>query len=242
MAYTIVTPYFREPPELLRRCLASVRAQTVAADHIVVADGAPQDWIDEEGVRHIRLDRTYADFGDTPRAVGALLAVSAGSKGIGFLDADNWLEPDHIATCLETAGRAPGADYVIARRALRRPDGSRLPVDDEPSEVHVDTNCFFLLPGSFHLAPHFGLIPRELAVVCDRVFYDTLRRRGMRSAENEATTVNYHCLWSAIYESIGETPPPGAKPNPPWDEINAWVAGRSPDEQAAVERLCGSRP
>jgi tetratricopeptide (TPR) repeat protein len=37
--YAIVTPYFRETRDKLERCFGSVRRQTVAVDHIVVADG-----------------------------------------------------------------------------------------------------------------------------------------------------------------------------------------------------------
>ncbi|WP_063131677.1 hypothetical protein [Nocardia fusca] len=71
------------------------------------------------------------------------------------------------------------------------------------------------------------------------MFYDMLRQRGLRSAETATVTVNYRCLWSVIYQSMGETPPPGAKPNPPWAEINAWPAGLSPAEHTAVRKLCG---
>lgn len=243
--YAIVTPYFAESQALLRRCIDSVKAQTVAVDHILVADGAPQDWIDAENVRHIRLDRPHGDYGNTPRAIGAMLAASAECAGIGFLDADNWLEPEHVATCVETALRATSqgrVDYVIARRSLRRPDGSQLPCGDEPIEKHVDTNCFFLLPGSYHILPYFGLMPRALSAIADRVFYDALRQRGLSAAVNTAVTVNYQCLWAAVYESLGETPPPGAKPKPPWGDISAWLATKSRDEQRAIRKICGIQP
>ena len=46
---------------------------------------------------------------------------------------------------------------------------------DEPISLHVDTNCLYLLPGSFHLIPHFAMIPYPLAAVGDRIFYAVLR-------------------------------------------------------------------
>jgi len=49
--FAIVTPYYREEKWLLERCIRSAREQTLRADHILVADGFPQDWIDGEGVR-----------------------------------------------------------------------------------------------------------------------------------------------------------------------------------------------
>jgi hypothetical protein len=37
--YIVVTPYDKEEKPLLERCIASVRAQAVAAEHLLVADG-----------------------------------------------------------------------------------------------------------------------------------------------------------------------------------------------------------
>ena len=153
--YAIVTPYYKEERPLIERCMASVRSQTVPTDHFLVADGFPQEWIDTAGVRHFKLDRSHGDYGNTPRGVGALLAIAAQYSGIAFLDADNWLEPDHVETCLAAASGTPApCDYVIAQRSFRRPDESIMPVADE--ELHVDTNCFFFLPGAFSVDPPLG--------------------------------------------------------------------------------------
>jgi glycosyltransferase involved in cell wall biosynthesis len=122
--YAIVTPYYKEEKWLLERCIRSVHAQTVKVEHFMIADGHPQDWLDREPMRHLRLDREHRDFGNTPRTIGALLAVSEGYDGIGFLDADNWFENDHVAGCIAAAARSETCDYVIARRNLCRPDGS----------------------------------------------------------------------------------------------------------------------
>ena len=40
--YAFVTPYYKEARDCLERCVASVRRQTVRADHILVADGFPR--------------------------------------------------------------------------------------------------------------------------------------------------------------------------------------------------------
>jgi hypothetical protein len=41
--YVFVTPYYKETRTCLERCIASVKQQTMRADHILVADGFPQD-------------------------------------------------------------------------------------------------------------------------------------------------------------------------------------------------------
>ena len=49
--------------------MASVRRQTVPTEHLLVADGHPQDWLESESVRHLRLDRSHGDFGNTPQEI-----------------------------------------------------------------------------------------------------------------------------------------------------------------------------
>lgn len=242
MRCVIITPYYREPREWLQRCLDSVRNQTIATDHILVADGHAQDWIDGTGVRHLRLDRPHADCGNTPRAIGAMVGVAEHYDGIGFLDADNWLEPDHIESCLDTlrAAADPGdIDYVIARRHLRRPDGTIMPIQTRPVEELVDTNCFFFLAGAHYLLPYYGIMPKPLAPVGDRAFYNTLRSRGLKPAVNAKVTVNYLCTYQSFYLALGETPPPFAKPNVDVLAINAWMETLGPKERLRVQRLMG---
>lgn len=41
MKIAVVTPYHGEPEEWLRQCHDSVRGQTMACQHIMVADGRP---------------------------------------------------------------------------------------------------------------------------------------------------------------------------------------------------------
>jgi glycosyltransferase involved in cell wall biosynthesis len=236
--HAVVTPYHRETREVLERCIQSVRDQTVAADHVMVSDGFPQDWVDGAGVRHIRLDRSYADYGDTPRGIGAILAAQEGYETIGFLDADCWLEPDHVEYCLELAAQAgPDAcDYVVAFRNERRPDGSLMEVNQPPPHRHVDTNCFFFLRSGFHVLPVWASIPQEVSAVGDRLFYNAVRANNLRPQIAKRKTVNYTCLWESIYLAIGEDPPAGAKPNPDHQAIEAWIKERSAGELTAINR------
>lgn len=88
----VVTPYFKESPATLQRCLTSVRAQTYPqVVHYMVADGFPQNALLTQwpGVRHIQLPNGHANFGCTPRGVGAQCALADGFDVVCFLDADN---------------------------------------------------------------------------------------------------------------------------------------------------------
>jgi glycosyltransferase involved in cell wall biosynthesis len=237
--FAIVTPYYREDRELLDRCLESVGRQTVPTDHFVVADGFPQDWLDTRPVRHFKLDRSHADYGNTPRGVVALLAAAEGYDGIGLLDADNWLHADHIEHCLEVAAEVPHdlCDIVFAQRNYMRPDGTKIDLPGEPFEWDIDTNCFFFLPGSYHTLFVWALMPKQVAPLCDKFFFNAIRRYDLVYAATRRQTVNYHCLWEDVYRSAGEAPPPGAKPLIPREVMGDWMQTSSRRDIEIVGRL-----
>ena len=241
--YAIVTPYFIEKPALLRRCIDSVKNQSVNTDHFVVADGCPKVWVDEKEVRHIKLDRPHGDYGNTPRGVGAVIAIAEEYDGIGFLDADNWLESIHVEACLDAAAKIPGGvaqcDYVIAQRMFRRPDETLMPIEEEYG--HVDTSCFFFLRGSFGVLPHWASMPKTLSAYGDRIFYQMLRQHDFQAAVVEKPTVNYLCLWESLYRRLRENPPKEAKPDIDQGKVDAWLNGLNDREFEIVNRLCGVR-
>lgn len=241
MKVAVVTPYFEEPAETLERCLASVRRQDHAATHILVADGHPRESLRSAGVRHVSLDRSHADAGNTARGLGALLAVAEGFEAIAFLDADNWFDEQHVSTCLEAARAATEPpDFVVARRRLCRPDGSPLPAasEDERGE-HVDTNCFFLLRPSFHVVARWATIPKALAPVGDRVFLKMLIAENLRASRCGSTTVNYTCTYRSPYLAANEDPPASAKPDPDPAQFVSWWRSLDAHERALANRLVG---
>jgi hypothetical protein len=242
----VITAYYKEERFFIERAIRSVARQTARVegtaivDHMLVADGFAQDWIDGEAVRHVRLDRGHGDYGNTPRGVGTLLGIVELYDAICYCDADNWYEPDHVATCLATAAAGgETTDYVIARRTMRRPDETIIPIQDEPIETHVDTNCFFFLTGSFPYLHRFAEIPREMSIIGDRIFFGSLKKAGLRVAVTQKPTVAYHCLWDPVYRAVGETPPPGSKPAADISVVDRWLASCSDRELLIASRLTG---
>ena len=238
--FAIVTPYAREPREVLERCVESVRTQTISADHFFVSDGFPQDWLDQAGVKHIRLGHAHHDFGNTPRGIGALLAVSQGYDAIGFLDADNWYDREHVCACCDVAHSAAPADVVIAKRRMLLGDGTPLAFPEEPG--HVDTNCFWFLSGAFHLLHYWANMPPPFAPFGDRVFNRMIHARRLTVRHAQATTVNYVSGWAGHYRAVGKTPPPSAKPNIDVGPAVEWICGLDPRQQRLVANRCGVHP
>jgi glycosyltransferase involved in cell wall biosynthesis len=240
MRVAVITPYFKEPRAWIERCIASVKAQSWACDHVLVADGHPQAWIDDAGVRHLKLDRSHGDYGNTPRSIGGQLAIAEQYDAIAFLDADNWYEPQHIQVCIEKAART-GADVVTSDRRFMREDGTELPYryGEDVSGAHVDSNCYLLTFGAFHTIPRWLMMPRPMAIWGDRFYLSSLREEGLTEARTGEPTVNYLCTWADVYRVVGETPPPFAKQGLPTERLLAWVKRLQPADLAHVQRLSG---
>jgi hypothetical protein len=218
MRIAVVTPYFQESAEVLRRCLNSVQSQSVPVDHVLVADGHPQYWVEEQPrVSHIVLRKGAADFGDTPRSVGFVVAMRREYDLIQFLDADNILSTNHFDLVLRHFHGRPAAEYpdlVVAKRQLLRPDGSLLSVSIKEDDAlkHIDTSCYILYRTAFSLGLKWALIPQQLGFMDDRVFFALMTKAKLRKiVVNETRTVGYTCWWNDIYEEAGEEPPPGCK-------------------------------
>jgi hypothetical protein len=128
-------------------------------------------------------------------------------------------------------------DYVIAQRTFRRPDESIMQIGEE--KLHVDTNCFFLLPGAFCAIPHWAMMPSRMATGGDRVFLSALASREFVAARASKPTVNYLTLYEAHYRALGEAPPPGAKPNVRSGALMAWLQSLPPRESEIAGRLMG---
>lgn len=241
MRVATITPYHSEPRPWLERCIQSVQKQTHAATHFMVSDGLPQDWIDDvDGIRHVRLGASHRDYGNTPRAIGGLLAARESFDAVCFLDADNWYEPEHVQSCVETAMQT-GADYVVAQRRLAREDGSILPIEfqEDKDGSHVDTNCFFLQFGAFHTLPRWILAPRAMASLFDRFYLKSLRSEGLKEAATRKHTVMYLCTWSDVYRRLGETPPAFAKEGISSEPFLNWRKQLTPADLIRVRKLVG---
>ncbi|NCT03508.1 MAG: glycosyltransferase [Sphingomonadales bacterium] len=208
---------------------------SVPADHFLIADGAPQPWLDEASVRHIRLDRTHGDFGNVARGIGAVLAAGEGYDAIAFLDADNRIDPDHVARCL-AAGQTAQADVVIAQRRFELPDGTPVPVPDD--DGLIDTNCLFMLSGAFPVIARWALVPPALAAIGDRLFHAALVAAGCRRVCTDAASLTYVSRWAAHYAVLGRAIPADAR-NIDLAAISAWLSALSVPELERLDHMVG---
>ena len=99
---SVVTPYYKEPEDILRQCHESIIKQKgdFTINHFMVADGYPQAHVSKWKCFHTSLPLAHNDAGNTARGIGSILAEKIDSDFITFLDADNWYHDNHIESLL----------------------------------------------------------------------------------------------------------------------------------------------
>lgn len=218
MRVAIVTPYYQESVDYLRRCHDSVRAQSYrGVRHLFVADGHPNEILDQWDCDHIKLPFSHRDAGATPRAMGGLSVFARGYDALGFLDADNWIDPDHVEQMIAVIA-ADGAQFVAATRRIHSGlDERELYTDfiESNTEQMVDTNCMFLTRDCAPLLGWWVTDPNE-ALVSDRVFWSAVKSSGARISRCMKPTVAYATRWAFHFGYAGEEIPP--------DAVWMWVA------------------
>lgn len=189
----VITPYYREDVPILRRCHESVKRQSMACTHFLIADGPGLTELDSWDCRHVRLGTGHADNGNTPRSIGALCAMNEGFTCITYLDADNWFLPDHLTSVLQLQ-RETGCEVVFTGREVVFPDGELIPQLDaeDISLTHADTSTIVVFTPAFKSLSIWAQMPQELGPYCDRVAFHYL-------------TSHFHCAWTKRCTVIFET-------------------------------------
>jgi len=235
----VITAYHREDLDMLRRCHESVAGQTYPCRHFLVADGAAQETLDGWDLQHIRLDRTHADYGDTPRAVGGESAAAQGFTAIAYLDADNIYRSHHVES-LVSRHLATGAPVIFSERTLHLPDGTWVPLvlrDDD--DGHVDTSCVMIAGEALPWCGGWREHPRQLSVVGDRVFLRSLRARGFAFAGTGSMTVRYTVKEATFFRALGMPIPEIATDPLDLRSLAEWYRRLDLESRAALDARLG---
>ena len=221
MKPAVITPYYKESLNTLERCHRSVTAQTTQATHILVADGNCRAAIDNWDCQHLVLPQSHSNCGNTPRALGALMAASQGYEPIFFLDADNWFQPHHVELALMLHQKDPTIDVVISGRKIVLDDGSLLSAAPEDVEKHfADTSTLCLFNRAYRSLPLWALMPSELAPICDRVIYECLKMLPLKLHWHSEPTLMFESHYSNHYR-IANKSPMTALHDPNWEKLRA---------------------
>ncbi|MGB8840959.1 MAG: glycosyltransferase [Aliidongia sp.] len=210
MKVAVVTPYYRESTAILAECHLSVQVQSHSCRHYLVADGFPNPTVRTWPVTHLELPTAHGDGGSAARYAGAMAAIADGADAVAFLDADNWFQPDHIATMVAVTTEA-GADIGTAHRTLHRPDGTLLGIDNRDSiGTHfADTSCLFVRRAAFDLIEVWRAMPASLGPICDVIVSLAHAQRSAKLVHSPKPTVCYRTTYAPHFQRHGEAPPAG---------------------------------
>jgi hypothetical protein len=209
----VITPYYKENNEYLRICHESVLLQAPHADHFFVADGHPNPLIEDWSCKHIILSSSHGDCGNTPRGIGALLALSEGYKFITFLDADNWYHENHIENLLALYDKMK-FPICCSFRTYHSLNGSPLNIQetDEDNLTHVDTNCIMLHESAARkIATLWTLMPKKISPVGDRIIIAASKYFNLQLCSNKIRSVAYRTQWTSHYLAACAEPPENSK-------------------------------
>jgi glycosyltransferase involved in cell wall biosynthesis len=212
MRIAVITPYYETPPDWFAQCLDSVVAQTLPCTHIVIADGIADPLVDDYPVQHIVLDTNHGDYGNTPRGIGSVSAMGQGFDAIAYLDADNWITPDHLERLVSASEQAGNTAIASCARNLVRLDGSLLQRCPEvDGEAFVDTSCLFLRRPAFSVIPVWWLTPAKYRWVGDRVLWQHIVKMKLPRVHSSHPTLQYRTSFKSHYRRMGEEPPEGTR-------------------------------
>lgn len=162
-AVSIITPLLNKAP-YISETIRSVREQTFGDWEMLIVDNGSTDG-SQDIVR--RCDdariRLFETDGAGPGAARNLGLREAHGEWIQFLDADDLLEPDHLAAQLEVAGKNPEAG-IIAGSWQEFPDGQpdqrvkQRPTGLDGGRVALRDAAIAFAPWAVHAA----LVRREL--------------------------------------------------------------------------------
>jgi glycosyltransferase involved in cell wall biosynthesis len=209
----VITPYYKESVDILRKCHDSVMAQNLACDHIMVADGYPCEEIANWKIQHIVLPSSHGDYGNTARGLGGIFAAQHNYEFIAYLDADNWFKPHHIES-LVTLQNSTQFEVCASLREFYTDQGvcmNGLFEKAENTHQHIDTNCLLIHRKAFQHLNFWLKIPMPLSVIGDRVFYQGLLRAGYRFSHSDLRTICYRTLYKVHYSALGLPVPDNAK-------------------------------
>ena len=212
MKIAVITPYYKESIEVLKKCHESVLIQKADVDHFMVADGFPNPEIDEWKVRHVKLPNAHGDNGNTPRAIGGLLAQSGGYDFVAYLDADNWFHHNHLESMLELYLKT-GASILSCFRTFHTLEGEDMGIT-EASELklkHVDTSCLMLHRNAFELLTLWSNMDKALGPICDRVFFAAIQNRRFNIRNTGKMTVAFRSQYLFHYKNAKIKIPDGLK-------------------------------
>lgn len=214
MLVAIVTPYHDSKTlHWLQECIESVRRQSYKeCIHVLVGDGfQAMDLPIHDRLHTIHLSHNIGDYGDSPRALGAIYAYAQGADAVAFLDADNWYEINHIESLIDIH-KHTGAQVITCYRQLADLNGKILGIcPDSDGLSFCDTGCMLFTKDSSEIATSWWTIPKAYHALDDRVIWDRVLSKKYSIACSKHASFVYRTAFIHHYKMFNQIPLDGTK-------------------------------
>jgi hypothetical protein len=199
---------------MLGRCLQSVQRQTFArTEHFIVPDGIEHRDKAHQAIRALgdpsinicAMTLPYATgrIGWCGHRIYAAVSMLCNTEYVCFLDDDNWLEPDHIASLVSQI-KSTESDWGFSLRNIYDSEGNFIAPDNceslgslhpsytKDSDRLIDTNCFlFRRELAVTIAPLWYRPAPPVGPGADRVVTQYLLQNYPKHCSTRRHTLNY---------------------------------------------------
>ena len=234
MKVAVVTPSIGHPA--LQECLSSVRTQTYSdVVHYVFADGRECEervraclGSESSNVKLIVLEDNVGGGGWYGHRVYAACSFLVNADVIVYLDEDNWVEPHHVETLVETIKK--GNQWAYSLRKIYDKDGAFVCRDDCESLGRWPNP--FLLPRQqvFHIDTSCFAVRRDVAVLVGHAWYGRYGADRQFFAVLKATFPRFECTraYTTCYRLDGNPDSVKAETFLRGNELQKLVYGNAP--------------
>lgn len=211
-----ITPIYDPDVNYLKQNIESVRSQTVKTQHLLVFDGIPKnkeelyDNIDFTGIEVIELPKCHSDYGDTPRALGAISAFNRDADAVFWLDDDNWIEPNHAK--IMTQELSNNFPITTCQRNICTLEGEIMGLcfETNPNQF-IDMNCYMIHKSVKNICSVLWLMNPEHHIFDDKVLFANIKQNKIPFKYYDTPTVNYRTNFNFHYQHYGFPIPESSK-------------------------------
>ena len=195
MSINIITPCYDEDEKIIFKNINSVKNQVRKnyINHICIFDGIDRiseiknKIVNYNNLHFYKTKFNHADYGDYVRRLGTKISLKNKIKSVGYLDADNTFEKNHISTVLKVHTETR-KNIIISNRNFITNDIENF----EESTDFFDTNQITFFGEKIKIGLLWGKYPRQLSLIGDRIISNYIKNHHVNDiAFTNKNTVNY---------------------------------------------------
>ena len=192
-----ITPCYKENDNIILKNIRSIQKQRCNQKIFqkCIFDGVPirstilSKIVEFENVSLYKTKKNHADYGDYVRRLGTKVSMMNKASCIGYLDADNTIEPNHVEEVLKTHENTK-KNIVISRRNIISSENKLL--EENNKQGFFDTNTITFFNDLIKIGLLWGRYPNQLSLIGDRIISKYIKKYHFNDiAFTNQKTVNY---------------------------------------------------